>query len=50
MYSEQREEAEDIFVRVIETGDCLPQPWRNLGISFVMYLDKIKLMLSMEWM
>lgn len=36
MNSEQWEEAEDIFVRVIEMGDCLPQPWGNLGISFVM--------------
>ena len=36
MNSEQWEEAEEIFVRVIEMGDCLPQPWGNLGISFVM--------------
>jgi lipoprotein NlpI len=30
------EEAEAAFRKSIEMGDCLPQPWGNLGISLVM--------------
>jgi superkiller protein 3 len=30
------EEAEEAFRRTIEMGDCLPQPWGNLGVSLIM--------------
>lgn len=36
MAAGQWEAAEQIFQRVIEMGDCLPQPWGNLGISLMM--------------
>jgi len=30
------QEAESAFRKSIDMGDCLPQPWGNLGISLVM--------------
>ena len=36
MQSGKWEEAEKAFQRVIEMGDCLPQPWGNLGTCLIM--------------
>jgi Flp pilus assembly protein TadD len=36
MQSGKWEEAEKAFQRAIEMGDCLPQPWGNLGTCFIM--------------
>ena len=36
MQSGKWEEAEKAFQRVIEIGDCLPQPWGNLGTCMIM--------------
>ena len=36
MESGKWEEASKEFQRVIEMGDCLPQPWGNLGTCFIM--------------
>jgi tetratricopeptide (TPR) repeat protein len=32
----EREEAEQVFQASIAMGDCLPQPWGNLGICLMM--------------
>jgi tetratricopeptide (TPR) repeat protein len=36
MEASKWEEAGKVFQRVIEMGDCLPQPWGNLGMCFIM--------------
>ncbi len=36
MEGEKWEEAGQAFQTAIAMGDCLPQPWGNLGISFMM--------------